>query len=179
MKVWWMTINRAMGNSYQNLKDRKVIAQGWPNLGDLSSLVTDFEKYLPDGSSEFEKRLQVIISKSRYKEEAENPPQALRNFFNLFSIASGDLVVAFHSAQGQGEVMGICQTEQNAWESYRHDNLSLYDYAQTVCYPVNWVDWVDLNATPPSPPVMIAGIIPMGKKQAARVQEVWNSFESN
>jgi hypothetical protein len=30
MIVWWMTINRAMGNSYLDLKYRKVIAQKDP-----------------------------------------------------------------------------------------------------------------------------------------------------
>ncbi len=45
MKVWWMTIIRAMGNSYLDLKHRKVIAQGWPYLGDLSTLVKDFDNH--------------------------------------------------------------------------------------------------------------------------------------
>ncbi len=179
MRVWWMTINRAMGNTYLNLKHRKVIAQGWPYLGDLSSLVYDFEKYRQGNRSEFENRLLRLIPKSIYSEELDNPPIALLNFYNLFSIAKGDLVVAVESAQGAGPVMGICQAEQNAWESYRHDNPGLYDYAQTVCYPVNWVDWKEIGAKPPRSPSMISGVSPMGTKQAAYVQDVWLTYKSN
>lgn len=176
MTVWWMTINRAMGNSYLDLKDRKVIAQGWPYLGDLTSLAMDYEKRWRENRLDFERELRNLIRGSVYSEEADNPQMALLNLYNLFSIAKGDLVVAVESAQGAGPVMGICQADRNAWESYHHDTPELYDYAQTVCYPVNWVDWGEIATESPRPPALIPGIIPMGKKQAANVEDAWAAY---
>lgn len=177
MTVWWMTINRAMGNSYADLKRRQVIAQGWPLLGDLSAVVGDF---FPPGEYDreaFEARIRQLAQKP-YPEDAVKPPRALRNLYNLLSIEVGDLVVAVESAQGAGPVMGICQAERNAWESYRHDDPYAYDYAHTVGYPVRWVNWQEIKADPPRPPAMIAGVAHMGLEQAPRVEVIWSQYRA-
>ena len=99
--------------------------------------------------------------------------KALLNFYNLMSIAKGDLVVAVKFAQGAGSVAGICKADRNAWESYRHDNPDVYDYANTVCFPVEWIDWETTSVVPPRPPAMIAGVQMMGAEQAAHVKISW------
>ena len=39
MPTWWLAIDRNQENtSYEELKRRKVVAQGWPDLGDLLPL---------------------------------------------------------------------------------------------------------------------------------------------
>jgi hypothetical protein len=126
MTVWWMTINRAMGNTYLDLKYRKVIAQGWPLLGDLSILVNNFGSYWLENRGNFERVMQ-LLAEPVYPADAANPPKAFLNLFNLLSVTKGDLIVAVESAQGAGPVWGICQAESNAWESYRHDDPYVYD----------------------------------------------------
>jgi hypothetical protein len=116
MTVWWMTINRAMGNSYLDLKHRKVIAQGWPLEGDLSIITDNFSEYWLENRGEFEKLMQ-LLARPVYPDDAKAPPKAFLNIHNLLSISKGDLVVAVESAQGAGPVRGICQVEKNAWES--------------------------------------------------------------
>jgi hypothetical protein len=37
MSTWWLAISKKH-TSYNELKHRKVIAQGWPDLGDLRTL---------------------------------------------------------------------------------------------------------------------------------------------
>jgi len=136
MTVWWMTINRAMGNTYLDLKRRRVVAQGWPHLGDLTNILSEFFPPSEEARMAFETRI-VQLSRAPYPEDAEHPPQAMLNLYN-------------------------------------HPNI--YDYANTVCSPVHWVDWQEINAEPPRPPTMIAGVIPMGKIQGGRVIDAWQSY---
>ena len=177
MKVWWMTINRAMGNSYLGLKYRKVISQGWPYLGDLSILIRNFDTYWCNHRTDFELVIQKLAS-PKYPEDAKKPPKALQNIFNLISIAQGDLIVAVESAHGAGPVMGICQADRNAWESYRHDDPSVFDYAHTVCFPVEWVDCEMLGFIPPNPPAMIAGVQLMGAERADYLRDMWQKVSN-
>jgi hypothetical protein len=177
MSVWWMTINRAMGNSYLDLKYRKVIAQGWPLIGDLSILTNHFDTYWRDHRPDFEMVIQQL-TRPVYPEDAKKLPKALKNIFNLISIAKGDLVVAVESAHGVGPVMGICQADRNAWDSYRQDKPLVFDYAHTICFPVEWIDWDTISVDPPKPPAMIAGVQPMGPEQAVYVQKTWNDLIS-
>lgn len=177
MTVWWMTINRAMGNSYLDLKYRKVIAQGWPLLGDLSILTNYFDAYWLENRGDFE-RLMQLLAEPIYPADAANPHKAFLNLYNLLSITKGDLVVAVESAQGAGPVRGICQAERNGWESYRHDDPYVYDYAHTVCFPNEWVDWEEIAADPPRPPAMIPGVSPIGQLQEPHVLEVWKSYRN-
>lgn len=93
MKVWWLTINRAMKNTYLGLKYRKVIAQGWPGLGDLSILANYFSPYWQENRPDFERLIQLLACPI-YPADAAKPPAALKNLYNLMNIAQGDLVVA-------------------------------------------------------------------------------------
>ena len=50
MAVWWCAIDKNKGwATYDELKARNVIAQGWPNLGNLSDLVGQADKLLQRG----------------------------------------------------------------------------------------------------------------------------------
>jgi hypothetical protein len=57
-----------------------------------------------------------------------------------------------------------------------HHDPFVYDYAQTVCFPNEWVDWEEIGAEPPRPPAMIPGVSQIGSEQATHIQEVWLSF---
>jgi hypothetical protein len=172
MNIWWLTINRAKGNSYQDLKHRRVIAQGWPHLGDLSTLVANFDAYWQHQRPQFEILIRLLAAPV-YPEDADEPPKALYNLYHLLGIAAGDLIVAVESAQGAGQVMGICQPGKNAWESYRHDDPQEFDYAHAVCFPARWIDWDPSLAAPPGPPAMIAGVVPMGEERSKQVEGAW------
>ncbi len=176
MKVWWLTINRAMKNTYLGLKYRKVIAQGWPGLGDLSILANYFSPYWQENRPDFERLIQLLACPI-YPADAAKPPAALKNLYNLMNIAQGDLVVAVESAQGAGTALGICQAERNAWDSYRWDGPEPFDYAHTVCFPVNWIDMDSSFTFHPDAPAMIAGVQPMGASQADQVKGSWGLFQ--
>ena len=38
INTWWLAIDKKY-TSYEELKHRKVVAQGWPELGDLRTLL--------------------------------------------------------------------------------------------------------------------------------------------
>jgi hypothetical protein len=175
MTVWWLTIYGAAGNTYSGLKERHVIAQGWPELGDLSILAKNFGNYWVNNRQQFENVIQFLAGYP-YPNEALNPPASLLNLFDLLSIEACDLVVGVRAAAGAGDVMGICQIETNGWDSYRHDDEDVFDYAHTVGFPVKWIDWADLNAPPPNPPAMIPGIQRMGDAQAQNVLAAWRNY---
>jgi hypothetical protein len=65
MAVWWLTIFLAADNSYLSLKHRKVIAQGWPDLGDLTLLSRNFEAYWRNHRPEFESVIQAVANHPR------------------------------------------------------------------------------------------------------------------
>jgi len=173
MNVWRLKINRAMGNTYLGLKHRKVIAQGWPHLGNLSIIARNFDNYWRNNRAEFE-RLIRLLACPVYPADAEKPPEAMLNLYNLMCIVKGDLVVAVESSNDASPIEGICQTDRNAWESYRFDYPDAFDYAHTVCFPVEWIDWIEIGETPPSQPARFAGVKRVGDEQAARIQELWN-----
>jgi hypothetical protein len=174
MAVWWLTIFLPPGNSYLGLKHRAVIAQGWPDLGDLTIVSRNFEAYWRHHRPDFENVIRLFAGHP-YPGTA---PAAMLNLFNLLSLLRCDLVVAVEAGSGAGQVMGICQIEKDGWESYRHDDPRVFDYAHTVGFPAEWVDWAALaGAAPPNPPAMIAGIQPMGAGQAAIVQDAWQTYQ--
>ncbi len=54
MNVYCLGIDRKKGNSsYEELKSRKVVAQGWPEVGDLSPLLDFAPEGLEEGKKNF------------------------------------------------------------------------------------------------------------------------------
>lgn len=41
MAIWWLAVSKNEGHcSYEELKYRKILAQGWPGIGNLEALVS-------------------------------------------------------------------------------------------------------------------------------------------
>jgi hypothetical protein len=180
--VWWCSIDTKY-SSYLELKYRKVIAQGWPGLGDLSRYFSQF----PDWKKNWKGFCQVIQNLGDvYYDDWRNktakhrqPHSAPTVIWNLLSIKKCDLIVAREGTT----VKGICQIEQNGWESYRYDNPDVWNeaftYAQTVGFPVNWVDWdEEIFDFVPIPPRMLLGIRAL-KVDKERVIEAWKKYQAD
>ena len=149
MATWWLALGPfGRYTSYDEIKTRRVIAQGYRGVGDL----TRFLPLVMAGHNQpFE---QEITELGAIALPGERPPPPMLNLWNLLRIRKGDLIVGRVGA----EVVGICQATQNGWHSYRYDPA--YVYAQTISYPVDWVDWGDLEAgDPPSGPGIVAGVL--------------------
>ena len=146
MNTWWLAIDRNQGNaSYKELKNRKVVAQGWPKLRDLRTLCTLVEKGPRDA---FTRKVKARHLSAYGKEDSCKSPRIM---WDLLSLRSGDLVVGIEGVT----VKGICRLGQHGWESYKYD--STYNYAQTVSFPVEWVDW-EFDFTPVAPNQSVSGI---------------------
>ena len=143
MAIWWLATSKNEGHcSYNELKYRKILAQGWPLLGDLSAL-------LPvKNEDSFKKIINELVEYVYDGWKDERDPG--RVILNLLKFREGDLVLC---TEGES-VMGIAKVGANP--KYRYDNGSgLHEYAQTI-YPVTeWKDWdVNLAGKPPSTKAM-------------------------
>lgn len=129
MDIWLLAIDRKYC-SYEELKYRKVIAQGWPAIGDLSPL-------LPvKNESKFK---EIIINYVSYVydgwSDARDPGRIM---LNLVSIKNGDYIICC-----EGEtVRGIAQVTTDL--EYDFQNPELYEYAQCM-FPVT--EWKDMTAS--------------------------------
>ena len=74
-------------------------------------------------------------------------------------------------------VKGICELEYNGWNSYRHQSPEVYNYAQTIGFPVDWVDWEPalFGFTPKPPNRSVQGI----KRLNNEHQSVMNAWQNN
>jgi hypothetical protein len=130
-----MAIDAAHGHAtYAEISERHVIAQGWPDLGDLSCLYRACRSGQLTWSQAYE-ILSGLALRVGYN------PQ-LQRFINafykiLFCIEPGDIVIAH---QGNPPV-GICQVCECMVYSFDAN----FEYAHCL-YPVNWVDWGDFQA---------------------------------
>lgn len=142
MNVWWLGV-KTKYCTFEELKERHVVAQGWPHLGDLREVF--FLGQNPANEALFKAEIETIFGEPG----GDNAPDP---FWNLSQIKAGDLVVA---AEGV-TVKGICRVKVDAWSSYqfqptwarvRRDVWSSkvdtvqVNYAQTVCGPVQWRMW--------------------------------------
>ncbi len=161
MNIWWLAIDRDY-TSYEELKYRKVVAQGWPKLGDLSlllPLVTNNYK------NEFLGTVNAL-NKLAYGEEGH----ASKVMWSLFSMKKGDLVVGIEGTT----VRGICQVNLDANESYQLQSPNAFNYAQTISSGVKWVDWNEsILGTPPTAPAKSVQGVAGLNKEYNRVLEAW------
>jgi hypothetical protein len=177
MAVWWCAIDKNEDwSTYEELKSRNVIAQGWTELGNLSDLVGQ-----PD------KLLQQALS-NRGAEAA-----VTGIFINLLSkVCAGDLVVGIEGTR----VRGICEVlPQSAYiydavnniEELQHPELapnsrdgqgrfSEFNYAHCL-YPAYWIDWdvVSPAWAPGTPGQGVKGIASL-VKDANAVAERWRQY---
>lgn len=124
-QVWWLGIDLDYCR-YEDLRRRRVIAQGWPHLGNLQALFALAAD--PANEALFKAKIEEIFGEPG----GDNAPNPL---WNLSQIRAGDLVVG---AEGT-LVRGVCQAKVDAWASYRFDEQ--FNYANAVCYPVLWHIW--------------------------------------
>lgn len=164
MAVWWLAIDRQY-TSYTELKHRKIIAQGWPKLGDLTGicpLVTSGNR------AEF-----VAVVSCLENITSGVTTHAAEVIWNMLNMANGDLIVGIEGTV----VKGICQLEQNGWESYRLLFPEVYEYANTIGFPVIWHDWNSkIFGPPPTPPGQSVQGIAGLRNEAQRIENTWQNF---
>ncbi len=166
MTTWWLAIDQNQKNtSYEELQCRKVVAQGWPDLGDLLT----FCALVGAGNNTFVQKVDVL-ARTAYS----NAPQVSRIMWDLLSMEAGDLVVGIEGTT----VKGICELEKNGWESYQHH--SGYNYAQTIGFPVEWIDWdADVFGFTPTPPRQSVQGVRRLRNESHEVIRAWREYRRN
>ncbi len=167
MNIWWVALDLKY-TSYEEVKHRKVIAQGWPQIGDLRtiySLASD-----PANERLFK---DVIVELGRLHYKGGDNFTAPEPMWNLSQVRLGDLLVGIEGTK----VRGICQADRDAITSYRFDNSGYYNYAQTVCAPVEWREWdkVRMGEPPRAPGQSVLGIRRLRSEQEY-VIKAWNTL---
>ncbi|MCI5129323.1 MAG: hypothetical protein D3907_12695 [Candidatus Electrothrix sp. AUS3] len=168
MDIWWLATSRNDGHcSYNELKYRKVLAQGWAALGDLSVLLPvkdegSFKKLINDLA-------EYVYDGKGYK---PNPGGII---LNLLKFREGNLVVCTEGTS----VKGIARVGANP--TYRYDNgAGQHEYAQTI-YPITeWKDWnKDIAGEPPHTGSMGPnGVVHYGRDKQV-VLDAWEKLETS
>jgi Cdc6-like AAA superfamily ATPase len=177
MAVWWCAIDRNEGwATYEELKSRNVIAQGWPDLGNLSDLVGQSDRLLPQALSNRGADAAVVGV-----------------FINFLSkLHTGDLVVGIEGTR----VRGVCEVlpqsrylydAMNNIEELQNSSLapkssddlgrfSEFNYAHCF-YPAYWIDWNVVSSawSPGTPAQGVKGIASL-VKDANAVAERWRQY---
>ena len=176
MNTWWLAIDKNHEHSsYLELKNRKVVAQGWSQLGDLSSL----KLFYPNNKDEFVQVIQLLgdvayKGEDWWRDDHRNASRCPSVMWNLMDVKQGDLIVGIEGTH----IMGICEMPSDGVASYRYDDGES-EYAQTIGFPVEWVDWnkVITPSTPSAPKRGVHGIKSLGKKNQA-VIDAWKQYKS-
>lgn len=139
MNIWWLATAQNDGYcSYNELKYRKILAQGWPQLGDLSVLLP-----LTKNEEQFQETINNLVE-SVYNgfKDSRNPGRII---LNLLKIQKNDLVLC---TEGR-TVKGIAKITSEP--NYRYDDGGgQHEYAQTIFSVTDWVDWDESVVAPPS-----------------------------
>lgn len=168
MNTWWIAIDKTW-SSYAELSRRGAVAQGWPALGDLRTLI----RFHPGAKDAF---TQAVIAlgdhtyggETLWDEKDRQPQRAPAVFWNLIGMMRGDLVVALEGAT----VRGICQLPSDARFLYKYDPR--FHYAQSLG-PVDWHAWDEQRLGPPptAPAQSVHGVKRLVGESDA-VAEAWD-----
>jgi hypothetical protein len=158
--VWWLSL-AAPYTSYDEVKRRKVVAQGWPLLGDLSELVPlvghNWRRFEAGIIAANHRISPLDWAKSARLGEAleDQDHRAPKALWLFFQIQAGDLVVALEGTR----VRGICEVRGDYWYDADHH------FAQCLGRDIHWVDWdrAVLGPPPPHPPRRLLGVAQVGK----------------
>ncbi len=133
MNVWLLAIDRNY-SSYEELKIRNEVAQGWSALGDLSALLPDNDQKAPRDKSKFR---DIIYKMVDYVYGGwDDPRDPGRVILNLVSIKDGDYVICC-----EGEtIRGIAKVAQNS--SYKFRDPYQFDYAHAMGPVSEWQEIV-------------------------------------
>jgi hypothetical protein len=171
MRTWWLAMDKDH-TSYEELKSRKVVAQGWPQVGDLRTLCPLAAH--PD-QMDLVKKVVGELATLHFGKGSKQIRRARKVMWNLLQIRRGDLVVGIEGTR----VRGICQVGSDATASYHFDSTGQYEYAQTVCSSAEWIDWNnDLLGVPPATPQLgilgVQGLV----NDSEQVAAAWDKFRS-
>ena len=179
MNLWWLFTSNYRC-SYDEIKARKCIAIGWPELESLSRYIKD----KPGWERQFKTFVQLrgnlayTTDKNWLKGDDALSTGVPNIFWNLIHIKKGDFVVVMESGNqltlGNVEIRGIAEVTQNAITSYKYDKN--YHHAHQVCDGLNWQDWNTAKFSELDKPQTSFKSILMDDDQLARVEEVWNTM---
>ena len=166
MNTWWLAVDTAH-TSYASLRRRHVVAQGWPQIGDLRTIVP------LAGQKSTERLFRSVVTelaKRVYRPRDRDIDRAPEAMWSLLQVRTGDLVVAIEGTS----VCGVCQVGAAATDSYLFDASEPTEYKQTVCSLVDWLDWDKAKlGVPPTPPAQSVMAIKRLKKDSDLVVAAW------
>lgn len=164
--VYWLAVAASTEEvSYEELKYRMVVAQGWPALS-VESLIP----FVIDGDRAAFDSIFTALYKRVYPTDQE---RAARIMWDLLSLKQGDIIVAIEGRK----VSGITELTTDSVSSYRHDKF--HQYANSISYGVNWRDWetVSPDFVPTAPSQSVQGIR-QPQQDREQVLKVWNAFNN-
>lgn len=163
MNVWWLATSAKDGDScYFELKQRKVLAQGWPEIGDL----TDFIR-LHTNQSSLERKLHNLIEEIYPNKNKQSDKHREKSIVNLLRIKPEDIIVICEGIN----VKGLAKVTEPLIYSFNNN----YEYAQQVGPVKEWKDWdsIKVGKAPKTP-----GQGPKGvehcRKDAQHFINAWN-----
>jgi len=145
MNLWWF-ISSSRHCRYDELKQRRCIALGWPELGDLSRYIKD----KPGWERQFKtfSRWRGNLAYGPHSPQWTEADQHLNEgipavFWEFIHINVGDYIVVMETGSqitlGNIEVMGIAKVMRDALSSYHFDDQ--FHHAHQVCGGLQWHDW--------------------------------------
>ena len=168
MRVWMVAIDKEY-SSYEEFKIRRVVAQGWPDLGDISHLVAAID---------VKEQLMKVC------ENADTP----RIFDNLLSkMKQCDLVLGFEGTKLRG-ISQLTRVTRYAYDvvgqvsSIPPSTFSKTDYNYAnILFPVLWIDWEEFipfmhGAPTPSASGQGPHGIDESRKHSEDVIAAWSRF---
>lgn len=170
MSVWWLAVDKKNA-SYEELKHRKVVAQGWSAIEDLRTLCT----LAKNGDGEAEEAFKKTVDElERIVYEGNKTGIPAKVMWSLMRLKEGDLIVAIEGTV----VRGICRLDKNGWESYQYDCRDEYEYAHTIGFPVRWKDWdIQKLGNPPIAPAQSVQGIAKLEKESQKVVDAWDKIK--
>ena len=141
MTVWWLAASaRENDCSYSELKHRNVLAQGWPDTDDLTTLIESHTD-----KSSLEKALHKEIEKYYPNKNKASDVHREKSLVNLLRIKPEDIIVICEGI----EIKGLAKVKEPLVYSYDGN----YEYAHQVSSVIEWKDWDSGKAgIPPKTP---------------------------
>ena len=168
--VWWFAADKKYpGSSYEDLKARRVIAQGWPLLGDLTTALPLIAASRDTAKEILAPYCRTHILRGELQPEQIYKPANTLHF--LLQIEQGDVLVALEGTTPRG----MAESPLDALSGYRYDDPD-YNYAHVVADDVEWVD------LPPDDAWMLAvpgqGIQGVRRIRKSRkvAEEIWSKL---
>ncbi len=129
MTIWKLATSGGDHSSYNELKQRNVIAQGWSGTGDLTFLFRGDVSLL-------EYWLNILLDDTR--------KGVIRTFRYLLSEMNGNHIVLAYDGR---TIKGICEIPADFIYKFEDTHSACSgscEYANCL-FPVKWVDWKDFQ----------------------------------